>query len=568
MTLHEQDRPEDEQANTSNLEPLSEISESKELEPSAPLSEAKKDKSEELITQESEKKPKHKERYELFLEQIETLEALDEKLSETISFMEEALSTKQGTPYFKSFWDARTLAQNFFRENINPTLRLDLWGRYSELSKEARRLKQLLDEQSAFAAEQIDIAITALEKEIESNEEMISKRPPLEFLLACNALTAKTYDTLQQELNFLNAHAGRITALRKELIRTEMRIRQKNQFFERLSSAGDKVFPRRKELIKEISSAFNKDIDLFLKKHFSSDTIEESSFFLREEIKALQNTAKRMTLNTQTFSSTRVKLSDAWDKLKLHEKERKKERGQKRAESKLQEEEYLNQLSQIRSEIESGKIRSGEALQQVENFSRQLAQAGLERSDVIHIREEIEAVRKPILEKQKSEELERQQLQDEKELQRKEKITQQQNEIEDVLQSVESLDCESLEADLLKLQQKVALLNASKPERQGLERQLKTLKDAILIKRADTLHHLSKDDQQAIQQLQGILAPLKKEKQEIKASLDQLRKLAGASGLGFEQAMDFNHQITEEKERLDKVIQGIKSIESKLADWR
>ena len=40
------------------------------------------------------------------------------------------------------------------------------------------------------------------------------------------------YQENQQVLHFLNAKASRINALRKELLKTEMRIRQKNQFFQ------------------------------------------------------------------------------------------------------------------------------------------------------------------------------------------------------------------------------------------------------------------------------------------------------------------------------------------------
>src|ERR1700733_14369049 len=77
------------------------------------------------------------------------------------------------------------------------------------------------------------------------------------------ALQAKTleekadfYTSLQAEINILNTQAARINSLRKELIKTEMRVRKKNKFFQRLSAAGDKVFPRRKELIQDVSHQF------------------------------------------------------------------------------------------------------------------------------------------------------------------------------------------------------------------------------------------------------------------------------------------------------------------------
>ena len=64
------------------------------------------------------------------------------------------------------------------------------------------------------------------------------------------------------------------------------------------------------DLIKEISESFITDIDTFVNKHFHPDTIEESLFFLREEIKALQTIAKALTLNTRSFTHTQTLWSE------------------------------------------------------------------------------------------------------------------------------------------------------------------------------------------------------------------------------------------------------------------
>jgi hypothetical protein len=45
-----------------------------------------------------------------------------------------------GVPHFKSFWDARTICLNLFKENIPPALRSILWAKYNELSKEATQM--------------------------------------------------------------------------------------------------------------------------------------------------------------------------------------------------------------------------------------------------------------------------------------------------------------------------------------------------------------------------------------------------------------------------------------------
>ena len=99
------------------------------------------------------------------------------------------------------------------------------------------------------------------------------------------------------------------------------------------SALGDHVFPKRKELIKNLSQTFLADVDAFMAQ-FSQGEIRESLFVLRDEIKYLQNIAKVLTLNTNAFTHTRMRLSECWDKIKGEEKERKKEWSEQRAQQK------------------------------------------------------------------------------------------------------------------------------------------------------------------------------------------------------------------------------------------
>ena len=263
----------------------------------------------------------------VFEEQINS----ESKLELAINFMEECL-THGSTPQFRNFWEARRYCLPLFKETIAPAVRSKLWSKYSDLSKEAKRLKEIFDEQSAFAVEQIDIAIKALLVELEHADEQIKKANLSETFNIPPSLShsKQLYYELQVQLNILKTQAARINALRKELLKTEMRIRQKNKFFQMLSSAGDKVFPKRKELIKQISGQFIEDIGRFIQTHFGKDAAIESLYIVREEIKALQSLARVLTLNTLAFSQTRAQLSECWDKIKLEEKERKKERAHQR----------------------------------------------------------------------------------------------------------------------------------------------------------------------------------------------------------------------------------------------
>lgn len=500
-----------------------------------------------------------------FTQELEKEPDADLKLQKTIEFMEAALA-QSGSPHFKSFWDARTICLQLFKENIQPAVRAVQWAKYSELSKEARRLKDILDEQSAFAAEQIGIAIEALEKDLASFAEHLEKMPLVEFPFKCQSLESKsvTYQGMQRELNLLNAQASRINALRKELIRTEMRVRQKNKFFQRLSAAGDLVFPRRKDLIRDVSQQFISDIDAFINANFTKENAEQSLFFLREEIKALQGIAKALTLNTQSFTHTRAKLSECWDKIKGEEKERKKARAQQRATFKDNVDMILGKIAEFNLAMQEGQLSTADANKQLDDISTTMRDVELGRDEVKYLREELNKARKPLADKLKAEEQARHEHDRERDLQRQKKNQELRDEISTLLSDSEGYDADKIVAERDALLEKIAASPFPKSEKLELERQLKPLRDIIDEKKEQALLSLSDDDRQALQQLKDILKQRKERRQEIKDQIEVFRKAKGASGLDFEQALSYDAQLNAEKERLEKVNHGIQEIEQKI----
>ena len=109
-----------------------------------------------------------------FLQQFESERTAEGKIRLSIDFMRAALSNS-GTPRFKDFWEGRRICLPLFKENISPKVRSQLWSSYIELSTEAKRLKEILDEQSAFAIEQIELAIQALERDLEHYDVLLSQ---------------------------------------------------------------------------------------------------------------------------------------------------------------------------------------------------------------------------------------------------------------------------------------------------------------------------------------------------------------------------------------------------------
>lgn len=557
--------------------------ENEENNPLTPASDELPEQNEELLppdssedfspsdSQKDKKERKYTPEFEAFIKEIDAIEDSEKRLQRAIDFMESTLS-QNGTPNFKNFWDARALCLVLFKENLSNPIKAALWARYADLSKQARRLKEILDEQSAFAVEQIEIAITALENDIQNIEEALDKFPSVDFNIESKGLSERMeiYQQTQKELNLLNAQASRINALRKELIKTEMRVRQKNKFFQRLSLVGDKVFPRRKELIKDISQNFIEDVDSFISQNFSNEDIEDSFFFLREEIKALQGLAKHLTLNTHAFTHTRMRLSECWDKIKVFEKERKKHRAQQKVIHKQNAEQVQEKIKEFVAAYAEGQVSNQDAFKTIEEITILMRGLDLGRDEVRALKEELAQAKKPLLDKAKAEEQEKQALEKEKELQKRLKIEEIKQSIDNLMQNLEQYNAEELAIQRDAIIEKINKSSLSKPEKLELEKNMKRLRssinDAISEQKEKALLSLSEDDRLAIQQLKEVLSQRKERRQQIRNQLETIRKSSGVSGFDFEQAMSLNLQINEEKERLEKINLSIKEIEDKIVE--
>lgn len=523
----------------------------------------------EKMTKEQPSKPFSKE-VEAIKVEIDSEDDPDKKLKIAIDKMESYLSMGK-SPQFKNFWEVRKLCLELFKLNISQSVRSSLWAKYSELSKEARRLKEILDEQSAFAVEQIDIAITAIEKDIEQLEKPSEHSNA--FLTEFNSKSLEhsltEYQRIQNMLNVLNAHATRVNNLRKELIKIDMRIKFKNKFFQRLSAIGDKVFPQRKEFIKDISERFIKDVDEFIKTYFNNQQTNENVFFLREEIKALQGVAKALTLNTQSFTQTRKRLSECWDTLKVVDKERKKERAEKREVFQQNKTEIDEKIKAVKEDLEQGTIsmlKAGKLLDELQGVMRNKE---LGRDEVKVLRNQIAELRKTIKDALKVEEDARLKVESDKLLKKRSMISELQQKNENLLASAPNMTADQIEEQKNAILAEIAAFKElTGKEKSELERPLRPLRDLISLKKEEEVMSLSDDDQNTLQNLREILRQRQQRRKEIKEQLDSLRRAAGNSGFDFEQAMNFNEQVNLEKERLEKSDEGIREIEEKIKSFK
>src|SRR3569832_80885 len=301
--------------------------------------------------------------------------------------------------------------------------------------------------------EQIDLAIQSVEADLNRMEELLTQTPEIYFPEHSLSIQSKRdfYVGLQQELHLLSALAGRVTSLRKEVIKTEMRIRFKNKLFERLSSAGDKIFPRRKELIQQISAEFLNDVMGFSEQVFKSEKF--SGFELRDEIKMLQQFAKELTLDTQTFTKTRLELSRQWEVLKEKDKERMIEFDQRREANQKNVQLVMDKIKPFAERCEAETFTPDEAAKQAGELLSFMKTIDLGRDEVRYLKDEISKARAPIFERLAKEQHAREKEIEEGQRQKREKIEQFKGRIKEVASQVETAAVEELNLSKEKLQQ-------------------------------------------------------------------------------------------------------------------
>ncbi len=487
--------------------------------------------------------------FEEFEKKYQAASSIEDKVHLAIECMRSALS-QEGSPRFKEFWEIRRMCLPLFKEGIHSILKNQLWTQFAELSNEALRLKEILAEESSFAVEQIGLAIQAFEEDLKQVDLRLSETPPITFADECQTLSEKipSYEIRQRELNLLSAQASRIHSLRKEVMKTSMRIRDKNQFFKRLSEAGDKVFPRRKELIQGISDDFLADVHAFIAKHFSQERVEGAPYYvLREEIKALQGMAKILTLNAQAFTEARLKLSECWDLVKSMEKERKKEIA-----SKKQSQQQNKALLQEQMKAFSEKTLSHEEKRrEFEELFKLMRSLDLRREDLGELRQEMETLRPAPQAREKP----RQTSSREAPKVSKKAFAEWEERLDHLLQKASPLSLEELQKEWDVTREEWQKTDLSKEERDFLSQKLGSLQDLLLQK---------KEERAGEEELEGILEERKTLRQEIKSRLDAFRKAAGSSGFDFEQAMKYRDLVDQERSRLEKMDEAIASLEERV----
>lgn len=489
-----------------------------------------------------------------FLEEMDRLGTAEEKLDRAILFMQEILEGG-GSRQFREFWEVRRLCLELFQTSIHPTARVRLWTRYSELCREARRLKELFEEQSSFVTEQIEKAIDAVEEDFASLDTKLSEMPQIEALEACRSINhhLDQYQTLQHELNYLNSFASRVSGLRKELLKAEIRYKQKARLLERLRVLGDWIYPRRKDSIGKVSLLFLADVEAFIQATFVGELKTHELFEIREEIKSLQSVGKVLTLSTEAFTRTRQQLSECWDSIKTVLKEKKKAQSEQRQVFKQHRDEIMASLDALKAGVEAGTMKTEEAWSQLRRIDTTLHSVSLGHQDVRLTGEKTREVRSLL--EQKWPAPEKKIPQDRKGL--KYKAQEFSSRSKELLES--SLGLKEIEEAYRSLVHDISGASLSKSGRLELDQIIAKIREKIEELRKEYLAHVSTEEE-----IREGISALEHIRFDIKHQLEVWRKTSGGFGYDFAEGLQYQELADSERSRLERVEAMIEDFESRL----
>lgn len=475
-----------------------------------------------------------------------------ERVEGYLSFMKQQITPPSIN--FRDFWDARRDLSSSFRGLEDATTKTIYLEKVQALCSEAKGLKTVLDEQSQFAVEQIELAIAGIAQEI---EQVLASELYWESEASNSAggFDKAFYGSCQGKLNWLNSFSSRVGALRKELMKTEMRVRSKNKLFGSLSVLGDKIFPLRKELIREISERFISDVE-----HFTQDVLSASNLHVlatKAQVKAWQSIAKELTLNTHAFKKSRELLSQAWEQLKKLDKEFQQHKMAKAKEKKENLFHLQQQIDEAKKQHEAGSIPERVFVSKLDDVVRKLKKTDLLREDVDLVRNQIRALKAPIVEKEEAAQAE---------ALSKSQATTRQHEllVNAITQRFEenlklgNVDLvPAMNQELRQLQEKITL---SHGQLQKLMQIIRNLQNMGFEKEIEVL--LEKAQNVQASEASEVLRELFDMRVRLRALFEEHKRQAGASGMDFQKAMLMSERAKFEKERIEKLEHAISRVQS------
>lgn len=287
-------------------------------------------------------------------------------------------------------------------------------------------------------------------------------------------------------------------------------------------------------------------------------------FFLRKEIKNLQQAAKYLAISSDIFSSTRLQLSKCWDQLKGLEKEIRQEQSRLKVVSTENSKEVRERLSQLSQLLEEGKDLV-KLRKELDGISKRMRSLDLTHEDVVALKGELQGVFDKLKEKQ---EIEDKRLQEQ--AARNRQI--QQEAIKELNEKIEAFSEKCLSGNITNESRsewgelkhkltKATYLTAS--EKFPLENRLNAILQYIISFLEEQLLSSAHADEKLVHMRQ-VLAQRQERRKELKHKLEYDKKLLGSSGLDFDLAMQYSALVEQDKRALEELDEAIVELKQQI----
>ena len=476
-------------------------------------------------------------------EALDALCEVEDKIKVALDFMRSSLA-QEGSPRLRDFWEAKAVCLPLFKQRVAPAARAYFWEEFVELSDEARRLKEVLDEQSAFAASAIDLAIEAIEKEFASFDEKLTSVQTCPFPKSVFAIDHRKdfYDQCYRGVFLLTNFSSQLNSLRQEVSKTSMRVRQKGRIFQKLQELKDQILPRRSQIIDEVSRAFIEDVTAFV--DGQQEKTNKPFYVLRDEIKALQELSKILSISTDTFAQVRELLSGLWDKIRLLDKERKKNQNEKKQSQQKNLEEALEKIAELEKRIEDENLKLDKAKPLFGEIYTYLRNIDLHRDGVSICKNKLKELQDSLkAPKTSGRTIDAERIEAKRE-QEANVLKDEQARIDGALKECKGLGVDAGFEKLYQLESEIQHDQLLDPVRDLLVEK----KHAALLESEEAL----------VEEVEAVIEVRQKQKKRLKQRHDEVRKALGGSNLDFERSMQLDQELTDYKKKLESVDEAIR----------
>ncbi len=472
-----------------------------------------------------------------FLKESDAFATPKEKTLHALQFMEKWLNEPKA-PFFKGFWAAKDRA---FEQLKLITNEPELWARYKELTDEFSKVKALVQEQSRFTMEQVELALEALKAKI-------AQPIAAHEIQEKDALTTSDVEELERLEGTTRTTKGfidQLMALRNEVVKSPGIFKNKTKLITELNALIDQLLPVRKEAQNALCNHLTGIVTQFEQKPKSGP-----AHHLLKQVKSLQALLKELTLHPKTFQEARKILSRCWEKSKADQDAFKQAQSEKRKSDEAMVAQFKQRLEEIKASIE--KLSPDQAKDHSRNLKQQVKRFYLPPKEAQALFDEVDAILDPVFEKEVAVRRKTVDALERTETSRKGQIHQLQTLLDTAAQCAVA---EEIQTHLDQASNLLKGLQLSLEERVLLEPLYKSLSDKML---ENCLKTATGEERKAL------LYRFYQERSRAQSALEELKRLANVTSQDFHQAL-LNHQLAEmETLRLKGLEEIIEELEEEL----